>query len=111
MSDFPSYESIADQTLGDITEPKIIPIGTWEGELRGGKAQKSRSETQPHRAYFPIKFVRPTDNVSPAMMDDFTDELLYFGDPAVVKEMFEHVPSFYDFETAITGGLSEFRFA
>ncbi len=44
-------------------------------------------------------------------LDDFTDESLYFGDPAVVKEMFEHVSSFYDFETAITGGLGEFRFA
>jgi hypothetical protein len=44
-------------------------------------------------------------------LDHFTDESLYFGDPAVVKEMFEHVPSFYAFETAITGGMSEYRFA
>lgn len=42
-------------------------------------------------------------------LDDFTDESIYFGDPAVVKRMFEHVPSFYDFETAITGGMSEYR--
>jgi hypothetical protein len=42
-------------------------------------------------------------------LDDFTDESIYFGDRAVVKKMFEHVPSFYDFETAITGGMSEFR--
>ena len=42
---------------------------------------------------------------------DFTDESIYFGDRAVVKKMFEHVPSFYDFKSAITGGLSEFRWA
>jgi len=42
-------------------------------------------------------------------LDDFTNESIYFGDRAVVKKMFEHVPSFYDFETAITGGMSEFR--
>lgn len=42
---------------------------------------------------------------------DFTDESIYFGDRAVVKTMFEHVPSFYDFKTAITGGMSEYRWA
>ena len=42
-------------------------------------------------------------------LEHFVDESLYFGDPAVVKEMFEHVPSFYAFESAITGGMSEFR--
>lgn len=44
-------------------------------------------------------------------LDDFTDESIYFGDPAVVKEMFRHVPSFYAFSTAITGGMSEYRWA
>ncbi len=44
-------------------------------------------------------------------LDDFTDESIYFGDRAVVKKMFEHVPSFYDFKSAITGGMSEFRWA
>lgn len=44
-------------------------------------------------------------------LDDFTDESIYFGDRAIVKKMFEHVPSFYDFETAITGGLSEYRWS
>ena len=44
-------------------------------------------------------------------LDDFTDESIYFGDPAVVKKMFQHVPSFYDFASAITGGMSEFRWA
>lgn len=43
-------------------------------------------------------------------LEHFVDESLYFGDPAVVKEMFAHVSSFYDFETAITGGMSEYRF-
>jgi hypothetical protein len=43
-------------------------------------------------------------------LEHFVDESIYFGDPAVVKQMFEHVPSFYDFESAITGGLSEYRF-
>ncbi len=42
-------------------------------------------------------------------LDDFVDESIYFGDAAVVKEMIEHVPSFYDFATAITGGMSEYR--
>ena len=74
MSDFPSYESIADRTLGDVTEPKIIPSGTWELEIENGSLQKPRSETRPTSAYFPCKLVRPTDNVSPAMLDDFTAE-------------------------------------
>ncbi|MAG34492.1 MAG: hypothetical protein CL908_26775 [Deltaproteobacteria bacterium] len=43
-------------------------------------------------------------------LDHFTDESIYFGDPAVVKQMSEHVPSFYDFDSAITGGMSEYRF-
>lgn len=42
-------------------------------------------------------------------LDDFTDESVYFGDPAVVKKVFAQVPRFYDFATAITGGLSEYR--
>lgn len=44
-------------------------------------------------------------------LDVFVDESRYFGDPAVTQKMFEHVPMFYDFETAITGGLSEYRWA
>lgn len=44
-------------------------------------------------------------------LGDFTDESIYFGDRAVVKKMFEHVPSFYDFASAITGGMSEYRWA
>ncbi len=42
-------------------------------------------------------------------LEDFVDESIYFGDPGVVKKMIEHVPSFYDFATAITGGVSEYR--
>ncbi|MCA9505475.1 MAG: hypothetical protein H6748_09590 [Spirochaetaceae bacterium] len=44
-------------------------------------------------------------------LEHFVDESIYFGDPAVVKEMFEHVPAFYDFASAITGGMSEYRYA
>ena len=44
-------------------------------------------------------------------LDVFVDESKYFGDPAVTKKMIEHVPTFYDFATAITGGLSEYRWA
>ena len=43
-------------------------------------------------------------------LDDFTDDGRYFGSRDVVKEMVEHVPSFYDFASAITGGMSEYRF-
>lgn len=42
-------------------------------------------------------------------LDVFVDDSKYFGDPAVTKKMIEHVPEFYEFTTAITGGLSEFR--
>lgn len=42
-------------------------------------------------------------------LDVFVDESKYFGDPAVTKKMFAHVPEFYEFTTAITGGLSEYR--
>ena len=43
-------------------------------------------------------------------LDDFTNDSLYFGKASVVKQMIEHLPSFYDFDSAITGGMSEFRF-
>ena len=42
-------------------------------------------------------------------LDVFADESKYCGDPAVTKKMVEHLPEFYDFTTAITGGLSEVR--
>lgn len=44
-------------------------------------------------------------------LDHFTNESIYFGDPSVVTEMIEHIPSFYAFEGAITGGMSEFRWS
>ena len=44
-------------------------------------------------------------------LDDFTNESIYFGDRAIVEKMFDHVPSYYDFKTAITGGLSEYRWS
>lgn len=43
-------------------------------------------------------------------LEDFVDESIYFGDPEVVKKMFAHVPSFYRFDTAITGAMSEYLF-
>ena len=42
-------------------------------------------------------------------LEHFVDDGLYFGDPSVVKKMFEHSPTFYEFEGAISGGFSEFR--
>ena len=44
-------------------------------------------------------------------LDDYADDARYFGEPSVVKKMIEHLPSFYDFGSAITGGMSEFRFS
>lgn len=42
-------------------------------------------------------------------LDVFVDDARYFGDPAVTKKMIEHTPTFYEFEGAISGGFSEFR--
>ena len=44
-------------------------------------------------------------------LEDFTDDARYFGEASVVKQMVEHLPTFYDFGTAITGGMSEYRYA
>ena len=44
-------------------------------------------------------------------MDVFTDDARYAGDRAVVKEMFDHLPTFWEPSTAIVGALSEYRFA
>lgn len=41
---------------------------------------------------------------------DFTDEARYFGDPAVVQQMYEELPGFCDFTTMITGPMSEYGF-
>lgn len=39
----------------------------------------------------------------------FLDDEQYFGDPAVVQKMIEHLASFYDFESAWGGAASEYR--
>ena len=44
-------------------------------------------------------------------MDVFTDDALYAGDRAVVKEVLAHLPTFWEPSTAIVGALSEYRFA
>lgn len=43
--------------------------------------------------------------------DHFVDDSVYFGDPEVVQAMFEHLPSFFEFSTAISGGMSEYRWS
>jgi len=43
-------------------------------------------------------------------LEDFVYESRYFGDPEVARAVFAHVPTFYRFDTAITGGMSEYRF-
>jgi len=42
-------------------------------------------------------------------LDLFLDDTVYFGAEAVVQEMFAHLPSFFEAETAISGGMSEYR--
>lgn len=44
-------------------------------------------------------------------LEDFVDESIYFGGPEILKKVMAQVPRFYDFSTAITGGMSEYRFA
>ena len=44
-------------------------------------------------------------------MDVFTDDARYAGDRAVVREVLEHLPTFWEPSTAIVGALSEYRFA
>lgn len=43
-------------------------------------------------------------------LEDFTDESRYFGDPAVVQQMYEELPGFCDFTTMVTGPMSEYHF-
>lgn len=42
-------------------------------------------------------------------LEVFVDDARYFGDPEVTKKMIEHTPTFYEFQGAISGGFSEFR--
>lgn len=41
---------------------------------------------------------------------DFTEESRYFGDPAVVEEMYADLPGFCDHNNMITGPMSEYCF-
>jgi len=41
---------------------------------------------------------------------DFTDDSRYFGDAAVVEEMYADLPGFCDFNSMITGPMSEYWF-
>ena len=73
------------------------------------------------QSYIRNAIVRRLTNSAPAYLgivlerfprlEDFVDESIYFGDPSVVREMIQHVPAFYDFATAMTGGLSEYRWS
>ncbi len=42
-------------------------------------------------------------------LEHFLDGELYFGDKDHVARVMEHLPTFYDFALATTGGFSEFR--
>lgn len=43
-------------------------------------------------------------------LEDFTDDSRYFGDPAVVQEMFEELAGFCDVASMITGPMAEHGF-
>ena len=43
-------------------------------------------------------------------LQDFIDEDRYFGDPAIVQQMYEELPGFCDFNTMVTGPMSEYYF-
>lgn len=44
-------------------------------------------------------------------LGDFTDPRRYFGNPAVVEQMYAELPGFCDVHNMITGPMSEYRFA
>lgn len=69
---------------------------------RNAVARRLTPSSPGHRAIVLERFPR---------LEDFVDESIYFGDPEVVQKMFAHVPKFYRFDTAITGAMSEYRFA
>ncbi|HKK51233.1 MAG TPA: hypothetical protein VKA74_06580 [Myxococcota bacterium] len=72
-----------------------------ESYERNAVARRLTPEAPDHRAIVLERF---------STLEDFVDESRYFGDPEVVKATFAHVPTFYRFDTAITGGMSELRF-
>ncbi|WP_116367777.1 EthD domain-containing protein [Parahaliea mediterranea] len=63
---------------------------------------------------------RPLTQIAPAYraivlehfreLRDFTDDSRYFGDPEVVEEMYADLPGFCDFNSMITGPMSEYWF-
>lgn len=63
----------------------------------------ARSLTEDAPRYLGIVFERFPS------LEHFTDDRLYFGDPGFVKKVIDHVSTFYEFSTAITGGMSEYR--
>lgn len=68
---------------------------------RNAVARRLTPDAPDHRAIVLERF--PT-------LEDFVDESRYFGDPKVARAVFAHVPTFYPFDTAITGGMGEYRF-
>lgn len=68
---------------------------------RNAVARRLTTEAPDHRALVLERFPR---------LEDFVDDSIYFGDPEVLAEMVRHVPSFYRFDTAVTGGMSEYWF-
>ncbi len=68
---------------------------------RNSIARRLTPNSPRHRAIVLERFPR---------LEDFVDESIYFGDPEVVQKMFAHVPKFYEFDSAITGAMSEYRF-
>ena len=44
-------------------------------------------------------------------LEVFLDDARYFGEPSVLQEMIDHLPTFYEPSTAVSGGMSEYRFA
>jgi len=74
---------------------------TRESYERNAVARRLTPDAPDHRAIVLERF--PT-------LEDFGDESRYFGDAKVARAVFAHVPTFYRFDTAITGGMGEYRF-
>lgn len=89
--------------------------------------QNWREHTELSFALHPLRWsyirnavVRPLTNKAPAYralvmehfktLEDFTDESRYFGDPAVVQKMYEELAGFCDFESIMTGPMSEYHY-
>lgn len=44
-------------------------------------------------------------------LEVFLDDARYFGERAALQEMIDHLPAFYEPSTAVSGAMSEYRFA